>query len=267
MAIGEPFNVSRFCDDIHEVEPDVVINWGPTTRDGASITVCDACDPRFLPTLWGRPWDDQVLATLPDDEAPWAIALENEPNWWGFVPLTNDHGQGSNLTAPAAAARWAAHKKLVETKWGPGLTKWIAPSPVTDLYKPCRPGQKDGCTWQGQFEWLDEYFAHCDGCLQDMWALSAHEYSCNMDATKQHITALSQKYSKPVFVGELGCSGPSADEQGQYLQAFVAWASKEESVLGYVWCGLNDVGAKNAQLMVDGKLTAVGTAYKKAQGG
>ena len=266
VAVGEPFNVDDFCDAIAECQPQLVMNWGTSNGDGNSITVCNDCSPVFLPNLWGRSFDDTNLAKLPDAEAPWGILLENEPNWWGFTPLTNDHGAGANMTATQAAQKWTGHKQLVDTKWGPGLTKWIAPSPVTDLYKACTAGQEQGCTFQGQFEWLDEYFANCNGCIKDMWALNTHEYSCDMVRTKKHITDLATRYGKNVFVGELGCDGPSAATQGQYLEDFVTWAKSEPSVVGYIWAGLNSVGSTNAQLVANsGSLTAVGTSFQAAQ--
>ena len=265
VAIGEPFSVEPLCSNIQNLGADHVMNWGTDAGDGSSITVCDACEPRFVPTLWGRDFDDDNLKKLPSDEAPWAILLENEPNWWGFADLNAEHGQGSNMTAGDAAARWKDHKQLVDSKWGKPLTKWISPSPVSDLYKNCGPGEMVGCKWQSQFDWLDQYFAGCGGCLDNMWALQAHEYSCKMDQTKKRITDLASRYGKPVFVGELGCNGPSADEQAKYLSDFVTWAYNESSVVGYVWTGVNNVGAKNSQLVSNGQLTAVGTAYKEAQ--
>ena len=247
------------------MEPQLVMNWGPDTRDGHSLTVCGDCEPVFLPNAWGRTFDDTELAKLPDGAAPWGILLENEPNWWGFPPLTADHGAGANMTAQAAAARWTKHKQLVDTKWGPGLTKWISPSPVTELYRACRPGERQGCTFQGQFAWLDAYFAACNGCLKDMWAINTHEYSCDLERSKRHIRDVAARYGKPVFVGELGCDGPSAQAQGKYLESMVTWFASEPSVVGYIWAGLNSVGSKNAQLTANGALTPVGQSFKNAQ--
>ena len=265
MAIGEPFKVNSFCNDIKSLGANLVMNWGTDPGSGATVTVCDSCEPLFIPTLWGRSFDDDRLSKLPNDVAPWAIFLENEPNWWGFADLDADHGQGANMSASTAAKRWKGHKQLVDSKWGNPLTKWIAPSPVTDLYKNCGAGELAGCKWQSQFDWLDQYFAGCGGCLENMWAVQAHEYSCKMDQTKKRIMDLHNRYNKPVFVGEIGCSGPSAADQAQYLSDFVKWAYSEPAVVGYVWTGVNDVGAKNSQLVSGGKLTAVGQAYKQAQ--
>ena len=264
-AVGEPFNTSTICPDIELLKPELLINWGPNTRDGDTIQVCGDKDIKFLPTLWGQTWDDPILAKLPNDTAPWGIFLENEPNWWGFQPLTAEHGAGANLTAEEVARRYKGHADLINAKWGKGKVKLISPSPITTLYAKCKNGEKQGCYFQSQLDYLDEFFAKCN-CFDDMWAINLHEYSCHVDRTQEFVKTLNDKYpGKNIFLGELGCDGPPVEEQAKYLTDFAAWASTQDTITGFIWTGVNDVGAKNEELSVNGKLTPLGEAFKNIQ--
>ncbi|KAI1752061.1 glycosyl hydrolase catalytic core-domain-containing protein [Xylaria castorea] len=263
-AFGSPFNVATDCNDINLISPELLMNWGPDNRNDATINVCGNSNIKFLPTLWGRDFDVPELSALPNSPKPFGVFLENEPNWFGAY--STDHGVGCNLTAKQCATRYYTETNIINQKFGVGAVKLFTPSPVNPTYPKCTgPGQY-GCTYEDQISWFKDYFVACPNCLHDAWAINHHEYSCNLATTQANIQRLWTNFGKKnVFVGELGCDGPSPATQAQYLRDFVAWAYTQQYVVGFIWAGLNNVGSSGAQLVLNGQLTAVGTAYKQIQ--
>ena len=76
------------------------MNWGPNNRNDAGISVCNDASIHFIPTLWGQSWDDSELSGVPNNTPPWAIMLENEPNW---------ASSGPNWTAQYTASKYFGH--------------------------------------------------------------------------------------------------------------------------------------------------------------
>ncbi|EIW81798.1 hypothetical protein CONPUDRAFT_152702 [Coniophora puteana RWD-64-598 SS2] len=266
-AFGSPFDVTTDCADIDNISPELLINWGPDNRHDATINVCNNTNIKFLPYLWGQTWDDSELNALPNDDAPWAVIFENEPNWWGGEPLTDDHGDGCNMTATAAAAKYSGHTQIINEKWGVGVVKLISPSPVNKYYPMCMYEPEQGCAFQTQMDWLAEYFANCGTCEQDIWAINIHDYNCNLADTQSLVADMAAAYpGKNVFFGELGCNGPTAEEMAQYLLDFSGWAYQEDTVRGFIWAAItNDVGTPGSELSTNGQLTPVGQAFKQIQ--
>ena len=264
-AFGEPFNVGTDCVDIDNISPELLINWGPDNRNDTTMNVCNNGAIRFVPYLWGRTWDDSELEALPNSPTPWGVILENEPNWWGS-DLNADHGAGCNMTADVAAGKYGPHTQLINEKWGVGVVKLISPSPVNKYYPTCTYEPEANCAYQPQLAWLDEYFSMCGTCYHDIWAINLHDYSCNLAQSQSLIADLNAHYpNKNIFVGELGCSGVPAEEMAQYLEDWVSWAYGQQTIVGFLWAGINDVGTPGSELSLNGQLTPVGQVFKSIQ--
>ena len=264
-AFNVPFNTSTDCVDINNISPELLINWGPDNRDDASLNVCNNADIKFVPNLWGRTWDDTQLSALPDDDTPWGVIFENEPNWWGS-DLNAEHGVGANMTAKAAAARYGPHTQIINEKWGVGKVKLISPSPVHKAYPNCTTEPEANCAFQPQLAWLDEYFANCGTCYHDIWAINLHDYSCHLANTQSVVADLNAHYpGKNIFFGELGCGSRSAEAMAQYLTEFIAWAYTAPTIVGFIWAGINDVGTPGSELSLNGQLQPVGQVFKTIQ--
>lgn len=52
-------------------------------------------------------------------------------------------------------------------------------------------------------KWLDEFFIHCKNCRVDF--MTAHIYTCNVDAVKSHVQSLALRYKRPVWLTEFNC--------------------------------------------------------------
>ena len=265
-AFGPPFDTSTDCQDIDNISPELLFSWGPSSSSYPTINVCDNAAIHFIPYLWGTSSDDAGLSALPDDETPWGVIFENEPNWWGGEPLTADHGDGCNMTATEAASRYGPHTEIINEKWGVGVVKLISPSPVNKYYPNCTYEPEVGCAFQPQLAWLDEYFANCGTCYHDIWAINLHDYSCNVTDSQSLVADLNAHYpDKNIFFGELGCNGPSADEMAQYLTDFVEWAYTVPTIVGFVWSAINSVGTPGSELSLGGQIQPVGEAFKTIQ--
>jgi hypothetical protein len=141
----------------------------------------------------------------------------------------------------------------------------ISPSPVNKFYPNYTYEPEQGCAFQPQLAWLDEYFADCD-CYDDMWAINLHDYSCDVASSQSLIADLNAHYpGKNIFFGELGCGGVPANQMAQYLSDFAAWAYTAPMVVGFLWAGINNVGATGSELSLNGELQPCGQAFKTIQ--
>lgn len=73
-------------------------------------------------------------------------------------------------------------------------------------------------------KWLDEFFVHCKGCRVDF--ITAHIYTCNVDAIRSYVQSLSLRYNRPVWLTEFNCPNykGSLERQINFMQkALKVW--------------------------------------------
>jgi hypothetical protein len=123
-------------------------------RDGAYRTA----GVEYLPMIWGATFDaDDVIANIPAD-TEWLLGF-NEPNF----------GSQADISASAAAALWPEVERVADT---------LGLSIVSPAVNFCG----GDCQDTSPFDYLDDFFAACDGCRVD--AVAFHIYvGCNPRGT------------------------------------------------------------------------------------
>ncbi|HSC86300.1 MAG TPA: glycosyl hydrolase [Polyangiaceae bacterium] len=196
---------------------------------------------------------DTMIERIPSDSK--MLLGFNEPNF---------HVQ-ANLSAAAAAAAWPEVERIADAH---GLA--IA-SPAVNY---CGPAQD--CWDTNPFDYLDDFFAACEGCRVD--AIAFHIYvGCNaggenhaqwlIDHVKNYEARFPEgTYPQKFLLTEFACSdAANFAEQRAFLEDAVEYLEGNPRVARYGWFSGRFDGMQFVDLYgADGQLTELGVAYRDA---
>jgi hypothetical protein len=205
----------------------------------------------FVPMRWGDNYDiDEVRDGIPDGVN--TILGFNEPNFFSQA----------NLSATEAAAMWPELEALADEL---GLA----------LVSPAVNFCGGGCHSDGPVEYLNEFFAACEGCRVD--AIAFHIYvGCDESSEGlrenraqwliNHVEMYKEAFDKPLWLTEFACSEePSTGEQLAFLEDAVQFLENEPRIERYAWFAGRADNLVNVDLLGDdGELTELGQAYVDA---
>jgi hypothetical protein len=206
----------------------------------------------FVPMLWGAtnstPSGDsdatpsfyyQILALLDSGEKVEYVLGFNEPDG-------NKDTGGSDISPTLAVAVWKAEIQPLKEE---GIK----------LGLPATTGSPGGLDWLGSF--LEE----CDGdCEFDF--VPVHWYG-NFEGLASHIGQIRAKLpKKPIWVTEYGFPHVNLTESQSFFNESQAYLGRLTYVERHSWFGafrsdVSNVGANEAMLDQDGKLTDIGSWY------
>jgi hypothetical protein len=166
------------CEDITKANAEWWANWGIENR-------CPGVDVEFVPQVWGRIWEVPEL----DDGGEWLMGF-NETNYAGQAVMTPYE----------AAGMW----HLLEATG----RKLVSPSVAA-----CEPGADPRCLYS-PYQWMDEFFAACDGCRIDV--IAVHWYGSRISDLMRHLDKMSE-YGRPLWLTEWGCVNNSLECMQQAL--------------------------------------------------
>ncbi|KAH3741718.1 uncharacterized protein LOC127851388 [Dreissena polymorpha] len=153
--------------------------------------------PQFVPMVWGRKfaWNIQIPGG-----SQFVLGF-NEP----------DHGEQAKMSPEEAARLWRNIERAA-----PGVAL-VAPAPALH-----------------NFEWLDPFFQHCQGCRIDY--VAAHTYFCSADETMNYLERLWNRYHKRIWLTEFACA-KTGDIWGQYwlMKTLLPRLEAAHYVFRYSW--------------------------------
>ncbi len=222
-------------------------NWAYEPDVELSSGTYESLGVEYVPMIWGGSFDvDAVTAGIP--EGATTLLGFNEPNF----------GEQSNLSAAEAAARWADVEQVADAR---GLT----------LVSPAVNYCGGDCQNTNPFDYLDDFFAACDGCRVDRVAF--HVYvGCHPDGDNKaqwlidHVEMYKARFSQPLWLTEFACTdAASFDEQVAFLEDAVAYLENEARIERYAWFSGRFAEIPYIDLLgADGELTLLGQAYVDA---
>lgn len=218
-------------------QPDTALRDGTYRADGVE----------FVPMIWGGTFDvSTAVGHIPND-AEWLLGF-NEPNF----------GSQSNLSASAAAGLWPEVEQIADAH------SLFLVSPAVNF---CG----GSCQDTNPFDYLDDFFAACNGCRVD--AVAFHIYvGCNQSGANQaqwlinHVETYKQRFSQPLWLTEFACTdAASYADQVAFMQDAVAYLEDEPRIQRYSWFSGRFAGIPYVDLLgADGALTTLGQAYVNA---
>lgn len=225
-------------------------NWADRPDEDLRAGVYRTAGVEYVPMVWGGGFDaDDVIANIPAD-TEWLLGF-NEPNF----------GSQADISATAAAALWPEVERVADAH---GLR--IA-SPAVNF---CG----GDCQDENPFDYLDDFFAACDGCRVD--AVAFHIYvGCNQAGENKaqwlinHIETYKAHFSQPLWLTEFAChDATSSADQVAFLEDAVEYLEAEPRIERYAWFSgrFEDIPYVNL-LGDDGELTPLGEAYVNAPAG
>ena len=201
----------------------------------------------YLPMIWGGTFDvNAVIANIPED-SEWLLGF-NEPNF----------GSQANISAAQAAARWPDVEQVADAH---GLA----------IVSPAVNFCGGNCQDTNPFDYLDDFFAACNGCRVD--AVAFHIYvGCRPSGDNKaewlinHIETYKQRFSQPLWLTEFACDdATSFGDQVAFLEDAVAYLENEPRIQRYAWFSGRFQGIPYVNLLGDdGELTPLGEAYVDA---
>lgn len=222
-------------------------NWAYQPDAELSEGAHEALGVEYVPMIWGGSFDvDAATAGIP----PGATTLLgfNEPNF----------GEQSNLSAAEAAALWPDVEQIADAR---GLT----------LVSPAVNYCGGDCQDTDPFNYLDEFFAACDGCRVDHVAF--HIYvGCHPEGDNKaqwlidHVESYKARFAQPLWLTEFACTdAANFDEQIAFLEDAVEYLENDAAIERYAWFSGRFEGIPYIDLFAgDGQLTALGEAYVNA---
>lgn len=222
-------------------------NWAFTPDEALAGGAYRDEEVEYVPMIWGAGSDVEAAAEdIPED----ALTLLgfNEPNF----------GEQANLSAAEAAALWPDLEELAEAR---GLA----------LVSPAVNFCGGNCQNTDPFDYLDDFFAACDGCRVD--AIAVHIYvGCNPSGENHaewlinHVETYKTRFSQPIWLTEFACDdATSLDVQQGFLEDAVEYLEAEPRIARYAWfAGRADNVPYVDLLGTDGQLTSLGQAYVNA---
>jgi hypothetical protein len=185
-------------------------NWGSTP--GPLGERYHDYDIEFVPMVWGRWLDvEELVANIPEG-ARFLLGF-NEPNY----------GTQANMMPQEAADLWPQLEEVAQRR---GL----------ELVSPAVNYCGNDCTVPDPFEWLDQFFAACEGCRVDY--LAFHHYNCDINNLRHLLNLYSERYQRPLWITELACGWPGAENEEQqrdFMAEALAMLEADERVFRYAW--------------------------------
>ncbi len=222
-------------------------NWDVTPDSDMRSGVYRSYDVEYVPMIWGAGTDRaDALANIPEDAT--ALLGFNEPNF----------GSQANISAADAAALWPELEAIADER---GM---LLVSPAVNF---CG----GDCQDTDPFNYLDEFFAACEGCRVD--AIALHLYvGCNPSGNNHaewlinHVETFKQRFELPLWLTEFACDDAQSEaQQVAFLKDAVAYLQDEPRIQRYAWfSGRAGFMANVSLLGADGELTALGQAYVDA---
>ena len=226
-------------------------NWAHQPDEDLRAGAYRTADVEYVPMVWGGNFDaDAMIANIPDD-SEWLLGF-NEPNF----PAPQ-----ANISAADAAALWPEVERVADAH------DLLIASPAVNF---CG-GE---CQDTNPFDYLDDFFAACEGCRVD--AVAFHLYvGCNQTGENKaqwlinHIETYKQRFSQPLWLTEFACTdAANFAEQAAFLEDAVVYLEGEPRIQRYAWFSGRFEGIPYVDLLGDdGELTELGEAYVNAPGG
>lgn len=197
----------------------------------------------FYPMVWGA---GSSTVGMRDSKAMFTF---NEPNM-----ITADGGSAMDMEL--VVRLWPEMEALALQH---GVSTLVGPS-VANIH----PG-----------DWYNEFFQRCPECRVD--AIGFHAYSCDLQNLKWAVDAL-KKFGKPLWLTEFACAdnptaisgngGGSKDSSWQckYMQEVIPYLEGESSIARYAWFSIDSDYTGQANLVLDGRLTELGSCYNNLIG-
>jgi len=235
--------------DLMALQPAVAwwYNWAYEPDSELSGGFYESLGVEYVPMIWGGGFDvDAATAAIPTGAT--TLLGFNEPNF----------GQQSNLSAADAAALWPEVEQIADAR---GLT----------LVSPAVNFCGGDCQDTDPFDYLDDFFAACDGCRVDRVAF--HIYvGCHPDGDDKaqwlidHVETYKARFSQPLWLTEFACTDAAGfDEQIAFLEDAVEYLEHDPRIERYSWFSGRFRGIPYVDLLgADGELTALGQAYANA---
>ncbi|TKD12063.1 hypothetical protein E8A74_05470 [Polyangium fumosum] len=216
-------------------------NWA-TKPDNTDVADAHAgLGVEYVPMAWGEASLVGLSAEVPADARH--LLGFNEPNF----------GSQANLTPTQAAALWPQIEDFAEQH------DLVIVSPAVNF---CG----GTCNVADPFEWLDQFFAACQGCTVD--AIAMHWYACDGSALTWYLQQFESKYTQKLWLTEFSCldgSDTSEPAQQAYMKAALAILEADPRVERYAWfTGRSDFTPSIDLLGADGELTPLGQTYVNA---
>lgn len=225
-------------------------NWADRPDEALRAGAYRTAGVEYLPMIWGATFDaDDVIANIPAD-TEWLLGF-NEPNF----------GSQADISASAAAALWPEVERVADT---------LGLSIVSPAVNFCG----GDCQDTSPFDYLDDFFAACDGCRVD--AVAFHIYvGCNPPGENKaewlinHIETYKARFSQPLWLTEFACdNATSFADQVAFMEDAVAYLENEPRIARYAWFSGRFEGIPYVDLLGDdGELTPLGEAYVNAPTG
>lgn len=236
-------------EDLTVLAPTVAwtYNWAyvPDAELGAGTHA--SLDVEYVPMVWGGTFDVEAMTAAIPPGATTLLGF-NEPNF----------GEQSDLSAAQAAALWPDVEAIADAR---GLT----------LVSPAVNYCGGDCQDTNPFDYLDDFFAACDGCRVDRVAF--HIYvGCNPPGDNKaqwlidHVETYKTRFSQPLWLTEFACTGATGfDQQVAFLEDAVAYLENDARIERYAWFSGRFDGIPYVDLLGDdGELTPLGEAYVNA---
>jgi hypothetical protein len=211
-------------------------NWSLRSDEGVS-DVYEDLGVEYVPMVWGEPGNPDDIADDIPDGVRFLLGF-NEPNFF----------EQADMSAQRAAELWPQVEQIADQL---GLT----------LVSPAVNYCGGGCHDTDPFNYLDDFFAACQGCRVDHIAI--HIYTgCNADWLIDHVESYKERFSQPIWLTEFACTDGSAEDQIQFMRDSVEYLENEPRIYRYSWFAYNAGSIQHAELLSgDGQLTALGQAY------
>jgi len=235
--------------DLTVLQPAVTwwYNWAYEPDTELSSGTYETLEVDYVPMVWGGTFDvDAITAGIP--EGATTLLGFNEPNF----------GAQANLSAAQAAALWPEVEQIADAR---GLT----------LVSPAVNYCGGDCQDTDPFNYLDEFFAACQGCRVDRVAF--HVYvGCHPDGDNKaqwlidHIETYKTRYSQPLWLTEFACTdAANFEDQVAFLEDAVDYLEHEPRIERYSWFSGRFEWIPYVDLLgADGELTPLGQAYVNA---
>ena len=232
--------------DLEALSPGVSFwyNWAYVPDQGLADGSYRLLDVEYVPMIWGAASDRQAAASDIPDDARTLLGF-NEPNF----------GAQANLSAAEAAALWPELEEIADAR---GL----------DLVSPAVNFCGGDCQETDPFEYLDDFFAACQGCRVD--AIAIHLYvGCNPDGENHaqwlinHVQTYESRFSHPLWLTEFACdSAANEAEQIAFMEDAVEFLENDPRIARYAWFAGRADNVPHVDLLgADGELTALGQRY------
>lgn len=192
----------------------------------------------FVPMLWNGNFTVEDAVKKIPASAKYLLGF-NEPNF---------HSQ-ANMTPAQAAARWPD----VEA---------VAARRNLEIVSPAVNFCGGGCNVTNPVDWMDQFFAACQGCKIDYVAI--HWYACDGPALTWYLNQF-RKYDRPIWLTEFSCADQGVQpvsKQQSYMKAALEILEGDPDVFRYAWFAGRADNVANVDLLgATGALTALGSDY------